>query len=81
VILVSSLLNAVYFFRIIEKVYMKSPGDHAAKEEPAVKFGSVEPALSMLVPTIVFAVLLIGLGLFNALIVTRLILPMLPPGM
>ncbi|MCK9230455.1 MAG: hypothetical protein M0Q23_05750 [Syntrophales bacterium] len=95
VILVSSLLNAVYFFRVIEKVYMKSPSDktvndqhsggrddhQAAPEEEAVTFGSGEPGPSMLVPVIIFAVALLLLGIFNAVIVTTLIKPMIPLGL
>lgn len=97
-ILVSSLLNAVYFFRVIEKVYLKSPADeapnshdhhdahghadhHGAPEEETVSFGSGEPGPSMLFPVIIFAVALLLLGIFNAVIVTTLIKPMIPLGM
>lgn len=96
VILVSSLLNAVYFFRVIEKVYLKSPSDdrvddhhhngghddhQAVAEEETVAFGSGEPGPSMLFPVIIFAVALLLLGIFNAVIVTTLIKPMIPLGL
>lgn len=66
VILVSSLLNAVYFFRIIEKVYLtKSDVDAGYNEVPA----------SMLIPTLVLGIALLVIGLANAWIVST-ILPM-----
>lgn len=79
VILVSSLLNAVYFFRIIEKIYLKSPiidknrlnDDHIKKDEAVP---------SMLIPTLTFAFGLIVLGILNAVIVTQ-ISKMMPAGM
>jgi multicomponent Na+:H+ antiporter subunit D len=66
VILVSSLLNAVYFFRIIEKVYL-------SKSDASTDYDEV-PA-SMLIPTIVLAIALLVIGLANAWIVST-ILPM-----
>jgi multicomponent Na+:H+ antiporter subunit D len=66
VILVSSLLNAVYFFRIIEKVYMKNSvaGQEVADESP-----KDEAPSSMIWPLAILAVSLFVIGLFNALIV------------
>lgn len=66
VILVSSLLNAVYFFRIIEKVYL-------SKLEVDAEYNDV-PA-SMLVPTLALGIALLVIGLANAWIVS-LILPL-----
>ncbi len=80
VILISSLLNAVYFFRIIEKVYLKSNTDEK-KEENKIIFGSGEPVPSMLIPVMIFAIGLILLGLFNALIVNEVINLMIPNGL
>lgn len=80
VILISSLLNAVYFFRIIEKVYLTSTTDEKNEEEK-VKFGSGEPVASMLIPVLIFAVGLILLGIFNALIVNEVIQLMIPSGL
>ena len=66
VILISSLLNAVYFFRILEKVYMMNPfkgqktvSDAKRDEAPA----------SMLIPTLILSGSLIVIGFANALIV------------
>jgi multicomponent Na+:H+ antiporter subunit D len=90
VILVSSLLNAVYFFRILEKVYMKPMGknsnnNHDHHEHPTdeetIEIESNEVGASMLIPTLIFAAGLIVLGLLNALIVKGIIAYIIPVGM
>ena len=68
VILVSSLLNAVYFFRILEKVYMKNP-DEADKQPAVVEIESNEVSTSMLTPTMILAISLFVIGFANAVIV------------
>lgn len=83
VILISSLLNAVYFFRVLEKVYMKpikkDDDNHAPKaEEPEIKRDEVSP--SMLIPTLIMAAGLIVLGLLNAFIVKGIISFIIPAG-
>lgn len=84
-ILVSSLLNAVYFFRILEKVYMKpvktneDDGHHDKEEEPEIKRDEVGG--TMLVPTLVLAAALIVLGLLNAVLVNGIIKFIIPAGM
>jgi multicomponent Na+:H+ antiporter subunit D len=76
VILVSSLLNAVYFFRIIERIFLK-PID-GEPEETDMKRREVGP--SMLVPTLVFAALIVLVGLMNVLIVKGILTKIVPPG-
>jgi multicomponent Na+:H+ antiporter subunit D len=66
VILISSLLNAVYFFRIYEKVYMMDP-DKGQKEPKEGEYNEVSG--SMLWPTTILAVSLIVIGFANAVIV------------
>ncbi len=66
VILISSLLNAVYFFRIYEKVYMMNP-DKGQKEPKDGEYNEV--SASMLWPTSILAVSLIVIGFANAVIV------------
>ncbi len=66
VILISSLLNAVYFFRILEKVYMMNP-DKGQKE--AADAERDEFSGSMLWPTSILAFSLIVIGFANAIIV------------
>lgn len=80
VILLSSLLNAVYFFRIIERLYLK-PMKGRRKPEPGEEIKRSEVAASMLVPTLVLAVLLILFGLFNVIVVKGVLYKVLPPGM
>ena len=69
VILTSSLLNAVYFFRILEKVYMRNPAA-SQDNEAAVVRDEVRP--SMLIPTLTLAVGLILFGILNVLIVSQI---------
>jgi multicomponent Na+:H+ antiporter subunit D len=71
VILLSSLLNAGSFFRVIERVYLApaAAGAPVAREEVAA---------SLLVPVLILAAALLGLGLFNATIVKGVIAKMIP---
>ena len=66
VILISSLLNAVYFFRVLEKVYMMDPSK-GQKEPKDGEYNEAKP--SMLIPTSFLAVSLIVIGFANAIIV------------
>lgn len=75
VILASSLLTAVYFFRVIERMYLR----------PAVvAHGTViqqrEATVSMVFPTVSFSVALMVLGLFNSFIVSHILMRALPQG-
>jgi len=70
VILVSSLLNAVYFFRILEKVYMADPSK--AQKEPGDGAYS-EPGFSAMLPLAVLALSLFVIGFANAAIVSFLL--------
>jgi multicomponent Na+:H+ antiporter subunit D len=86
VILVSSLLNAVYFFRVLERLYMgktggmSNPGRSALTgPEDASPAGEAPP--SMLVPVILLAAALLALGLLNAVVVKEVIMKVLPQGM
>ncbi|MBN2207457.1 MAG: monovalent cation/H+ antiporter subunit D family protein [Candidatus Aminicenantes bacterium] len=62
VILVSSLLNAVYFFRVLERVYLVKPD----AEEDAPR---TEVTASMRIPVLILAAALVLLGVLNAAIV------------
>ena len=69
VILLSSLLTAVYFFRMIEKLYaVPSSGDPAVEQ-------ATEPSARILVPILILAAGVIVLGLINAIIVTQVLEP------
>jgi multicomponent Na+:H+ antiporter subunit D len=69
VILISSLLNAVYFFRVLENVYIKKP-----PEDSKVEIKEKTP-IEMLVPTIILAAGIIILGVINVLIVNSVLQP------
>ncbi len=73
VILLSSLLNAVYFFRILERIYLGPTDSTPAQPPPETS----SPVLRVFPPLILGTGLLI-LGLGNALIVTHVLEPMLP---
>ena len=71
VILASSLLNAVYFFKILERVYLKRPGSEAkAAGDDAAQPTVHEAPWTMRLPALVLALALIGFGLANAPVVT-----------
>lgn len=71
VILTSTLLNAVYFFRVLERVYMRNPdqsGDTDQADEVQNYKQEATPA-SALIPTGILAIGLLVIGLTNAIIV------------
>ena len=69
VILASSLLTAVYFFRMIEKLFATPSGGDPAVEQAR------EPSARILTPIIILAIGIIVLGLINALIVSYVLQP------
>lgn len=71
-LIISSLLNAIYFFKIIEKVFMSK--DKELKDVRPVQKG--ELPMSMLVPMSVSIALIFLLGFFNVKIINML-LPLL----
>ncbi len=70
-IVLSSLLNAVYFFRIIERMYFGGGEEPASARRPAGTFLLTTPAVAL-------ALSLLVLGFGNAYIVSEFITPMLP---
>ena len=74
VILLSSLLNAVLFFRILEKVYFEPRGNTdpgSNREEQAVTFDRVPRG--ELIPMVLLALIIILLGIFSSKIIDRVI--------
>jgi multicomponent Na+:H+ antiporter subunit D len=69
VILASSLLTAVYFFRMIEKIFTTPPDADPVVEQAR------EPSSRILSPIITLAAGIIVLGLMNALIVSYVLQP------
>lgn len=90
-LLFSSLINAVLFFRILEKVYLKVDTDHSYAEEheknpPLPHFskegtgGFDEVPLTMLVPIVVLASAIVVLGFFSGDIIASVIQFTVPRG-
>jgi multicomponent Na+:H+ antiporter subunit D len=76
VIALGSLISAVYFFRVLERVYLRPPlAMGTATVSPTA---SNEAPLSMLIPVIALSVGLIVLGLLNAVIIDAAIAPLIP---
>lgn len=72
VIVVSSLLNAVYFFRVLERLYL---GKDEGEAEPT---GESRLPVVMSFSTLALALSLLALGFGNVFIVSKFISPMLP---
>ncbi len=77
-ILASSLLTAVYFFRVIERIYAKVP-EQATNDASLPK--TAEAPLRMALPVLILGAGVLVLGLFNAWLVSAVIARALPAGM
>jgi multicomponent Na+:H+ antiporter subunit D len=78
ILILSSLISAVYFYRVIEQAYF-GPVDTAYLQNQTS--GKLELPVAMLSPIVLLAVAAVLLGLFNQQIVTSVItkaLPILP---
>jgi multicomponent Na+:H+ antiporter subunit D len=79
VILISSLLNAVYFFRVIENAYFETNhGGH--DEEHHVETEGEEAPASMLIPTLIMAAAIILVGLSSGKIIEGVLDSAVPLG-
>jgi len=78
-LLISSLVNAILFFRIIEIAYFEPKVDHHAGETAATACS--EAPFSMLFPLVVVAISLIIIGLYSGTIVTTIIQHSVPAGL
>jgi len=78
----SSLLNAVYFFRVIENSFIKKhAGDNQVMEDRLKnKKGFWELPTAMLIPIVVLGVGILLLGIFNEQIVSQVLQYTLPGG-
>jgi multicomponent Na+:H+ antiporter subunit D len=72
-ILASTLLTAVYFFRVLERVYAGHSGEENVSKEVC------DPPASMLIPTLVLGAGVVILGLLNSFIVARVLEPIAAP--
>ncbi len=77
-ILVSSILNLIYFINVVKHMYF--PTDEG-KDKTITGLTRDEAPLSMLVPTVVMALAIIGLGVFNGEIISNIISSAIPAGL
>lgn len=74
VIIISSILNAVYFFRIIEKAFLKTP-----EKELVSKLSSrFELPLSILLPISLLSLMVLVLGILNFDFVSGVLISFIP---
>jgi multicomponent Na+:H+ antiporter subunit D len=78
-LLISSLVNAILFFRIIEIAFFEPKMDHHAEKPEATVIS--EAPFSMLVPLLVVAIGLVIIGLYSGDIVTKIIQHAVPAGL
>ena len=78
-ILMSSLINAILFFRIIEVAYYVPAYSYAGGSQEKVP--TDEAPLSMLIPTLITSVGIILIGIFAGKIVANIIRFAVPPGL
>jgi multicomponent Na+:H+ antiporter subunit D len=74
-IVASSLLTAVYVFRVLELAYFRAPAEPTPGERPRAAASELQPRL---VPVLALALGVLGLGLFNQALVEAALLPALP---
>jgi multicomponent Na+:H+ antiporter subunit D len=75
VLIGSSLLSAVYFFRVIEWAYLRAPEHNAT---PTIRRQDLP--VQMLIPILLLATSVLLLGLFNQTVILHVIQYALPPG-
>jgi len=78
-LLISSLVNAILFFRIIEIAYFEPAIGHGAGESAPIAIS--EPPFSMLLPLLAVALGLIVIGLYSGTIVSNIIQFAVPAGL
>ncbi|HVR28196.1 MAG TPA: proton-conducting transporter membrane subunit [Thermoanaerobaculia bacterium] len=79
-ILAGSLLTAVYLFRVLERAYFRSPEQAATPPPPSVASLAAragEAPRSMLLPVLLLALVVLGLGVFNQALVESVLRPAL----
>jgi len=80
VLLVSSLLNAIIFFRVIENAYFEPPTG-ANMGHGAVVISRDEAPPSMLFPMLVMTAGILSLGILSGKIVSKIVQFAVPVGM
>ncbi len=80
VLLFSSILNAVYFFRVIQMATFETPAPDYSRNQPYEAVAMDEVPLSMLVPILVMAGGIVICGIFSPRIIATLIQAIIPAG-
>jgi len=79
VLLISSLLNVVLFFRVIENAYLE-PGEEGGHEGVAVAVAFEEAPLSLLLPILIAGAGILSLGILSGEIISSVIRFAVPAG-
>jgi len=79
VLLASSLLNAILFFRVIENIYLE-PHDGDSVENHDMVAGAEESPLTMLVPILITGAGILSLGVLSGKIISTIIQFAIPAG-
>jgi len=85
VIILSSLLNAIYFFRVIEEAYLKKASAETAGEKIGLSTGCVgfnkkELPIALMVPIVVLGAGVLILGILNEPLITNILQYAFPGG-
>jgi len=78
VLLLSSLLNAILFFRVIERAYFEPVADEHHAVQVQAGWTIAEAPLSILIPLLVLTVGILSVGLLSGKIVSGIIQFALP---
>ena len=70
VLVISSLLNAVYFFKLIEKIFIRNSSGIPVRWKSEI----MELPFTIIVPVVVCFIAILGIGLFNVKIYDLLML-------
>jgi multicomponent Na+:H+ antiporter subunit D len=79
VLLISSLLNVILFFRVIENAYLE-PGEEGAHEGVEVAVAVEEAPLSLLLPILIAGAGILSLGILSGEIISSVIQFAVPAG-
>jgi len=80
VLLASSLVNAILFFRVIEVIYFSRPAEFPNGDRVQHQ-GFDEAPWSVLIPMLLFAAGIVSLGLLSGKIITRIVQFAIPAGL
>jgi multicomponent Na+:H+ antiporter subunit D len=80
ILLISSLLNAILFFRVIENVYFE-PAAYAYNGGEHEEIAVDEAPLSMLIPILILTAGILSLGILSGKIVSHIIQFAVPAGL